>query len=401
MLATLCLEVIGNRVEALTAQVGRKQAGSGRECSHGSCASHRTAICMTGFLRSFSRSFPEEVNARGFASAICRTPRPSRQCPENITKNVNSENKRFIVDFMRSLDHNITAEAFVTASNWAGDAYGDAGHPDWLVARSIRNHVLGSLSRSGGYDLFVVEPGFNHSGVFESELEPTTTNAHGVRDRLFVMQGGAEPDLPYNKSDVRWKKFYHTTRLGIENSHAYIENLLYQLEHMHTCNEAVRRYEQKSGRAYGYKMRMRPDQAWASPFPPLHALDELVSNGSIILIPSSDFWPYGNQDTFAFGTASAMDAYLDRGLVIHDFPGVVDSSTWTAEDFVAQYLASLNMTLVPHSGIRGLNVRPADCTDKIGHCKEPQAQKDCRAQKDYLPSCRGSRPFTGGEPQQK
>ena len=68
--------------------------------------------------------------------------------------------------------------------------------------------------------------------------------------------------------------------------------------------------------------------AWAAaPFPPLalRELDELVSTGRI-LTPASDFWPYGLNDTFAFGfgTASSMDAYLDRILDIHSFAWLAD-----------------------------------------------------------------------------
>ena len=105
-----------------------------------------------------------------------------------------------------------------------------------------------------------------------------------------------------------------------------------------------------------------------------------VSTGRI-LTPASDVWPYGLNDTFAFGTASSMDAYLDRILDIHSFAWLADhdlralhKSSWTSEDFASWHLASHNITMVPHPRIRSMTVRPSDCTETVRACLQTRSR---------------------------
>ena len=99
---------------------------------------------------------------------------------------------------------NRNLQRFSTEHAWAGTPA--EPHAGWLVARSIRNHVLRVLSANGGYDLFVIAPGRQPSserrGAYEEALAPASGRG---TDGLFVAPGGDETDLWLDRSDTqRW-----------------------------------------------------------------------------------------------------------------------------------------------------------------------------------------------------
>ena len=287
----------------------------------------RTAVCMTGQPRSLFASFPDGVEHFGGAPV-----------PAGIRMN----------------DANSFVREFWTNTAWAGTVRADDPHPSWLVAHSIQNHVLQPLSDSGGYDLFVIEPGTSVSAPWDM-LKPTTSNGQGEPDRMFVTPGGPEPDLWFNFSDAeRWGKthqghhscgFYHSTRLGALTARPQIQSLLYQLKHLQDCNKAVRKHAVATGTRYRYKMRLRPDFFWAAPIPlptNLERAGELTS--SQILVASTRVaggTGQGVNDSFALGLAEPMDVYFDRLQHIHTFPVRAYppfQCMWNAESFTSNYL---------------------------------------------------------------
>ena len=301
------------------------RAGRGRPLPAGptSHVEGRTAICVTGFPRSLFASFPDELtDKRG-------------QFTESMAPS----------SFPRKDKHNV--EHWRHNGTWAGEPDGSpeaAAHPDWYVAQSIRNNVLNVLSNHGGYDLFIIEPGNSHDSKWDI-LTPRMKSS-GAPDGLFMSQGGAEPDLWYNKSDPRWRSWFYAQRYGLNHAHVLIEQFLYQLKHLQVCNDEVRKHEADTGMKYTYKMRLRPDFAWAAPIPPLNVLRDQITSKRLILM-SNKFWPgYAYLDCFAFGEASAMDRYLDRLPHIHTFERRRD--LWAAEQFVVDYMAEQGIELVSH-----------------------------------------------------
>ena len=311
---------------------------------------------------------------------------------------------------------------------WAGVEYDKFNDSDprsrWLVAHSIRNRVLRPLTASGGYDLFVIEPGRRVSTEW-SVFEPTTVNEHGERDRMFVMPGGAEPDLWYDtRDDERWgcvlsddhnstshieelssratgkcvnasaterlgcliwhlnkakeeaeRKcgFYHSCNNQLRGpllaANPSIQGLLYQLKHLADCNEAVRKREAATGTRYTFKMRLRPDFGWDTDIP---NLPSLVKDGNLsrskIIVPSNRIFSTMGQhinDSFAVGLAEAMDVYFGRYQSIHTFPRAkMGPCTWMAETFVSSYLLEHSIELNSDVRFRTWAVRLANmCND--------------------------------------
>lgn len=307
----------------------------------------RTAVCITGPPRSLFARYPDEVDP----VEIIGKKQGSRRHPENEA-----------------------LKRFWNRSAWAGNISASAEHPTWLGVHSLKNHVLRVLTASGGYDLFVVAPlGANNSNW--RALEPNTTNAHGEPDRLFVLtSSGVEPDLWYNDSDTeRWGRvrssrnetcgFYFSVKRPPPLNRLSIQNLLHMLKRQADCNEAIRKHSAATGTQYAYKMRLRPDWAWAAPIPELHAL---VESGEVspsqILVGSRAMWVTNGQavnDSFAVGLADTMDAYLDRYPRIHSYPRhQLGPCMWMSETFVSEYLEREHaIRLKSHPGFRTFPVR--------------------------------------------
>ena len=292
----------------------------------------RTAVCMTGFPRSLFAEFPDGIDQHvsRFNGTMADPNWPTGRTHRSY--------------------------ALYDGSKWAGtegdSAEAAASHPAWFVAHSIRNNVLKVLSSQGGYDLFVIEPGSVHNTNW-SIMEPSTRNAAGVPDRMYLSMGGPEPDLWYNASDPRWANWFYFNRYG-ERAIPLAQQLLYQLKHLKDCNDRVREREAASGEKYAYKMRMRPDYAWAKPIPSAKDLAGVLSPSSVI-VSSTRFQNGGNNDTFAYGVASAMDVYFDRLPFIHTFES--SRHIWVAESFVEDHLRANGIKLVSDDGFLAFGLR--------------------------------------------
>ena len=272
--------------------------------------------------------------------------------PRSFAVNVSTSQVKWALNVIPS-GH--PARPLTSVVDWAGPV-GDE-HPGWLVAHSIRNHVLEVLADHGGYDLFILEPGRADATPDGAEkwnvLRLNASRAGGIPNRMFVLHGGPEPDLWFNQSDPRWKQFYHTKRYGFRHAYGIIQGELYQVKHQLMCNAAVREHEQASGIPYKYKMRLRPDFAWARDIPPPSRLSSLASEDTIV-VSDHHFWPGGNNDTFAFGLAGPMDAYFDKAPHIHDFKWI---EGWQNEIFTETYMASRGISFRGHKDINMFVVR--------------------------------------------
>ena len=298
-------------------QTGGVTAGTGR-----------TAICMTGLLRSFPMDTSNDMLRKAIKAIGGH---PSTKHLENTRRDDNN--------------------------SWTGPRGGE--HPEWLIAHSIRNHVLSVLGKHGGYDLFIIEPGVSKDMSKWSVLDVGGVGIGGVPNRMFVMEGGPEPDLYYNRSDDRWRSFYHTKRLGgFNHAHGVIEGEIYQVKHQLMCNDAVRKYAASSGTRYTYKMRLRPDFAWARPFPPPCTMASIVTSTTVV---TSDpkFYRGGVNDTFVFGLAAPMDVFLDRAPYIWTWPYM---NMWQNEVFTEWCMVSNGISFKSHKDIQTFCVRPPSFT---------------------------------------
>jgi hypothetical protein len=288
----------------------------------------RTAVCMNGMPRSFDLDLTNRANMEHATLGATATYRYQGRLLVN--------NRSFV-------------------GNWAGPT-GNV-HPEWLVAHSIRNNVLNTLAKTG-YDLFIIEPGVNNDFSKWDILKDTVNavSADGTPNRMFVMDGGPEPDLYYNKSDPRWQVFFYSKRLGFKHAHSNIESELYQLRHLKMCNDAVRKHAESSGKQYTFKMRLRPDFAWVKPFPSLEEISTVLTPKRV-LVSSPLFYNGGNNDTFMFGLAEPMDKLFDKEEHIHDFDF---RSGWANEEFTMSYLLSVGIVMRFHEGILTKCVRRLD-----------------------------------------
>ena len=76
---------------------------------------------------------------------------------------------------------------------------------------------------------------------------------------------------------------------------------------------------------------------------------------SNIIVSSTRFQNGGNNDTFAYGVASAMDVYFDRLPFIHTFES--SRHIWVAESFVEDHLRANGIKLVSDDGFLAFGLR--------------------------------------------
>jgi len=304
--------------------------------SPGSADDGRTAVCLTGLPRSLYATWPDEVEI------------PKVGIP--------NQNLHF---FKGLLQH----------FQWAGPRR--RRFPDNIMAASFHYNVFDQLSRYGGYDLFVVQPGAIRgtdgelhmqaqpnpwNGGYEA-LRPDTVNSQGVPDTMTIFEKREETPLPYNKSDPRWKRYFISARKPSKEP-AYTQNLLFQLYDQHLCNQIARNYSAATNTTYRWKMRMRTDLAFVHPIPPLASLDLGNRLHPKVRHTSARYFPGANQDSFAVGEAWVMDVFFDRYRDVYTHFYTATKEGWTLEGYLASYmLEKLNATLHGDDNLRGVIVR--------------------------------------------
>ena len=100
-----------------------------------------------------------------------------------------------------------------------------------------------------------------------------------------------------------------------------------------------REYARRSGTRYEYIVRLRPDNWFYDPFPPLHTF--LDGANVTVHIPDPSYKCCGNEDIFQVGHVHAMDKMMDRldelksfSSALADLAGTRPAKTWNAESFV-------------------------------------------------------------------
>ena len=206
--------------------------------------------------------------------------------------------------------------------------------PSSFISDMYKTNVLAPLSRSGGYDLFVIIPGNGSSAMNYEKLRPRTSNPNGKPDRMFTRLGGPELDLPYIRTDARWHS-YLIPRTAMKTDHPRIQSALYQLRDLEACNAMINDVVVAGGATYVYKMRLRTDLIFAVPIPAPHLLDLGTNDFPVISIGSPTLLK-SNFDNFGIGHSHVMDCWFNGFSMVHH-TSLLDennSGTWTMESYL-------------------------------------------------------------------
>ena len=265
----------------------------------------------------------------------------------------------------------------VLHQNWSTSSKGSVIVPQGaqgnIVAESLMDNLFAPLAISGGYDLFVVEPGTARRG--SEGLGPyemlRPRRALG-ENNIYHVFGGREPLIDLNLTEERWQNYHYSCcarNRGSRADHAnymraHLQSLLYQLHHERICNRMVRSHAARTGVAYAYTIRVRPDLLFLSRIPPPHKLDLGSPQAPIVHAISDRFLPSW-ADKFGIGLADVMDKYLERFAALFTFPGIAAQRNWNAEWFLVNVLRGLaNATLQPHAGFKAVVARSANWTGR-------------------------------------
>jgi len=231
--------------------------------------------------------------------------------------------------------------------------------PSTFISDMYKTNVLAPLSRSGGYDLFVLIPGNGSSAMIYEKLRPRTSNPNGKPDRMFTRLGGPERDLPYVRTDARWHSYFYTNRRP-KTAHPRIQSALYQLRDLEACNAMINDVVVAGGATYAYKMRLRTDLIFRAPIPPPHLLN-LGTNDSPVISIGSQSLLKSSFDKFGIGLSHIMmDCWFNGFSMVHNTSLLVKiNSTWTMESYLMSRCkhAFNNITFRAESRIQPLLLR--------------------------------------------
>ena len=206
--------------------------------------------------------------------------------------------------------------------------------PSTFISDMYKTNVLAPLSRSGGYDLFVLIPGNGSSAMIYEKLRPRTSNPNGKPDRMFTRLGGPERDFPYVRTDARWHSYFYTNRRP-KTAHPRIQSALYQLRDLEACNAMINDVVVAGAATYAYKMRLRTDLIFAAPIPPPHLLNLGTNDFPVISIGSQSLLK-SSFDKFGIGHSHIMDCWFNGFSMVHH-TSLLDennSGTWTMESYL-------------------------------------------------------------------
>eukprot|EP00900_Chrysochromulina_parva_P007145 jgi/Chrpa1/16431/Chrysochromulina_OHIO_Genome00024991-RA len=204
--------------------------------------------------------------------------------------------------------------------------------PSTFISDMYKTNIFAPLSRSGGYDLFVIIPGNGSSAMIYEKLRPRTSNPNGKPDRMFTRLGGPERGLPYVSTDARWHSYNYTYRRQ-KTAHPGIQSALYQLRDLEACNAMINDVVVAGDSTYAYKMRLRTDLIFAAPIPPPHLLNLGTNDFPVISIGSPTFLK-SNFDKFGIGHSHIMDCWFNGFSMVHNTSLLDENGTWTIESYL-------------------------------------------------------------------
>ena len=295
----------------------------------------RTAVCLTGQPRALGGIlgkdvflYPARVACDNMKSADWCATRIEHCHEEYVTERCRatlSVKHRRSATLLRDMLYNLSLSS---------------ASPSMFISDMYKTNVLAPLSRSGGYDLFVLIPGNGSSAMNYEKLRPRTSNPSGKPDRMFTRLGGPEQDLPYVRTDARWHSKFDSYRTPIpktamKTDHPRIQSALYQLRDLEACNVMINDVVVAGGATYAFKMRLRTDLIFAAPIPPPHLLDLGTNDFPVISIGSPTFLQ-SNFDNFGIGHSHVMDCWFNGFSMVHH-TSLLDennSGTWTMKSYL-------------------------------------------------------------------
>ena len=238
---------------------------------------------------------------------------------------------------------------------WFGPHVRHFRHRDGTPGDTIIENVFSVLALDG-FDVFmnvattgegtVLQPIVGDKSVCSSLHDKTIFSTNGTNPNNFFCQVDKSFSHLNNfvKSYPNWRKYVY------KDNEAEHEFFLQQLYDIYRCNEGIRQYSASTGVQYKYKMRLRPDSAWGSPIPRMEDLDfgEYGNNNSdcksIIRISSRHHYPGGNEDTFNVGYSSDMDVRFDEYVDFMSNAHVMDKP-WNNEQYLQSMLLKKKICL--------------------------------------------------------
>jgi len=289
--------------------------------AHGSAPLRRTAVCLTGQPRALGGILGKDVL---------------------LIPAYASEKHRHLATRVRDMLYNVSLSS---------------ASPSTFISDMYKTNIFAPLSRSGGYDLFVIIPGNGSSAMIYEKLRPRTSNPNGKPDRMFTRLGGPERGLPYVSTDARWHSYNYTYRRQ-KTAHPGIQSALYQLRDLEACNAMINDVVVAGDSTYAYKMRLRTDLIFAAPIPPPHLLNLGTNDFPVISIGSPTFLK-SNFDKFGIGHSHIMDCWFNGFSMVHNTSLLDENGTWTIESYLMSRCkrAFNNITFRAESRIQPLLLR--------------------------------------------
>ena len=141
-----------------------------------------------------------------------------------------------------------------------------------------------------------------------------------------------EVQVAGQQRDIMRSYFYEESALQ--------QSVLQQLDGLKQCHRMQRQYSERTGTQYSHMVRLRPDNIFFEPIPPLANLSFVTSQGNRTLYTGSkQYCCCGNEDWFGIGRMSYMSRYFDRyDALIGSYAACQLGMEWTAEDFLVDYM---------------------------------------------------------------
>jgi hypothetical protein len=137
-----------------------------------------------------------------------------------------------------------------------------------------------------------------------------------------------------------------------ESNMESIQGLLQQLYSLHRCQEAIRVRELHTGVRYDYTVRLRPDAAFYDHMPvSIDNMDFGTRTAPSVAYVALENCCCGNEDSLLMGPRDALEPWMNRFLTLQSLPleelGLSSSTMWNAETYGALCLSKMGVAMHP------------------------------------------------------